>query len=241
MYWRYLETELKRWAVKPYVLILFGARQTGKSTLLKKIFPDAAIWIDLSDPGERSRYLAKPQRFMTECKALAGSDTPHVVVIDEAQSVPALFDAVQSLYDSDKTRWRFVLCGGSAGKLRQTGANLLPGRAVYHHLYPLVVNERPFPEGGAERTDTPKELPDLPLMEKTSVELFPPVNIEERLAFGDLPGIAAAGEEDRAGLLKSYATIYLEEEIRREGLVMDRTSVRVRRTSYDSFHWRYPG
>jgi predicted AAA+ superfamily ATPase len=63
--------------------------------------------------------------------------------VDEAQSVPSIFDAVQFLYDADKTRWRFVLCGSSARKLRLTGANLLPGRSLVHHLYPLTLAEHP--------------------------------------------------------------------------------------------------
>ena len=63
--------------------------------------------------------------------------------VDEAQAVPSVFDAVQHLYDNDKRRWRFVLCGSSARKLRKTGANLLPGRSFFHRLYPLVMAEHP--------------------------------------------------------------------------------------------------
>ena len=54
-----------------------------------------------------------------------------------------IFDAVQSLYDADKARWRFVLCGSSARQLRLTGANLLPGRSLVYHLYPLTLAEHP--------------------------------------------------------------------------------------------------
>ncbi|MFZ5570513.1 MAG: ATP-binding protein [Thermodesulfobacteriota bacterium] len=200
--------------------ILFGARQTGKSTLLKKVLSGPAMWIDLSDPGERSRYLARPGDFIAECKALPKTGTPSLIVIDEAQAVPALFGAVQTLYDADKTRWRFVLCGSSARKLRLTGANLLPGRAVYQHLYPLTVVERPFGETDAGIMHS-VEFPTLASAGRPSKGLFPAVALEKRLAFGELPGIAVAAETDRAALLKSYALIYLEEEIRREGLVRD--------------------
>ena len=50
---------------------------------------------------------------------------------------------------------------------------------------------------------------------------FPPADLIERLSYGELPDIVTLPEEDRAGILQSYATIYLEEEIRREGLVKD--------------------
>lgn len=64
-------------------------------------------------------------------------------MVDEAQSVPQIFDAVQHLYDMDKRRWRFILCGSSARKLRSMGANLLPGRNLLHRLFPLITMERP--------------------------------------------------------------------------------------------------
>jgi predicted AAA+ superfamily ATPase len=43
MFWQYLEKEITHWEKKPYVQILFGARQTGKSTLLKKALPETAM------------------------------------------------------------------------------------------------------------------------------------------------------------------------------------------------------
>jgi len=51
--------------------------------------------------------------------------------------------------------------------------------------------------------------------------LDPDENLLERLAYGDLPGVLGAPDEIRESLLRSYATIYLEEEIRREGYVKD--------------------
>ena len=201
---------------KPYVHILFGARQTGKTALLRHQFPKAALWIDLADPEERNRHVLDPGRLRRECLALPQTDPPAVVIIDEAQTVPTAFDAVQSLYDSDKTRWRFVLCGSSARKLRQHGANLLPGRSLLHHLYPLVLTERPGPAGPG-----PQLLLPLSADASNPERVFSPAGIEERLAWGELPGISIAPKEDRAPLLKSYATIHLQEEIRRETLIRD--------------------
>jgi hypothetical protein len=50
---------------------------------------------------------------------------------------------------------------------------------------------------------------------------FPPADLAERLAYGDLPGVVLLDEEDRAPILRSYVTAHLEEEIRREALVKD--------------------
>ncbi len=218
MFGRWVEGAWRRRFRAPYVHLVFGARQTGKSTLLRRLLPDAAVWLDLASPGERAEYLRDPDRLVQRCRALPRARRPAVVVVDEAQNVPAIFDAVQHLYDSDKTRWRFVLCGSSARKLRVTGANLLPGRSMLSRLYPLVVAERPFPEPGPLRARaSPLPLPRSPADEPA----FPPADLLTRLTFGELPGIAVAPARDRAELLRAYALVYLEEELRREALVKD--------------------
>jgi uncharacterized protein len=61
------------------------------------------------------------------------------VVIDEVQKVPALLDEVHGLMETRGTR--FVLSGSSARKLRRGASNLLAGRAVVEHLYPLISAE----------------------------------------------------------------------------------------------------
>lgn len=218
MFGRWVE---RRWRTRfraPYVHLIFGARQTGKSTLLRTLLPNPAVWVDFSRPGERAEYLRDPDRLVQRCRALPRRRTPAVIVVDEAQNVPAIFDAVQHLYDSDKTRWRFVLCGSSARKLRVTGANLLPGRSMLYRIYPLVVPERPFPE---PRAATERAFP-LPLPSSPASEpWFPPENLVTRLTFGELPGIAIAPPRDRAELLHAYSMVYLQEELRREALIKD--------------------
>ncbi len=125
-------------SAKPYVSLIFGARQTGKSTLLSETFPHPAMRINFADAGDRADFGLDPRTFLQACRGLPKKNGPAVVLIDEAQLVPQIFDAVQSLYDEDKARWRFILCGSSARKLRRIGANLLPGRSLYHRRYPLV-------------------------------------------------------------------------------------------------------
>jgi predicted AAA+ superfamily ATPase len=223
MFGRWIESEWRKRFAAPYVHIVFGARQTGKSTLLRRLLPGAAVWLDFSRPGERSEYLRHPDRLIARCRALETADPPPIIVIDEAQSVPAIFDAVQHLYDSDKTRWRFVLCGSSARKLRVTGANLLPGRNFLHHLYPLLTAERPFPESGSPKP-LPAPLLPLPAVAGVKTPWFPAANLLDRLTFGELPGIAVASPEPRPEILQAYSMVYLEEELRREALVKDWTA-----------------
>lgn len=202
----------------PYVHLVFGARQTGKSTLLRQILPRAALWLDFSRPGLRAQYLSDPDLLVGQCRALPRT-RPATVVLDEVQNVPAAFDAVQHLYDGDRRRWRFVLCGSSTRKLRVTGANLLPGRSMLHHLYPLMVTERPLPEAPAGPPMGAAS--PLPIPRSRGASPFPAADLVERMCFGELPGVALAAPADRADLLRAYSLVYLEEELRREGLVKD--------------------
>jgi len=203
---------------RPFVHLLFGARQTGKSTMVKALLTKDAVVVDLSSAPERSRYLARPELFESMCRSLPEKPRNRVVFVDEAQSVPAIFDSVQHLYDMDRGRWRFLLCGSSMRKLRKAGANLLPGRSFIHHIYPLILAEQPASAGGG-----PEKARILPIEWKKTAALkpFPEWNLETRLAYGSLPGVVAAEERDRGEILKAYTEAHLEEEIRREALVKD--------------------
>lgn len=214
MFSRWYAARWQAFLHKPYVQILFGARQTGKSTLIRGLLPEGALVLDLANPELRTRYLARPGDFSGDCRALPPGAT---VFVDEAQAVPAVFDAVQHLFDGERRRWRFILCGSSARKLRRSGANLLPGRSMLHRLAPLVTAERPPTEGAAPGFPSP-----LPLAWAASpTRPFPAADLLSRLAFGDLPGVVTASPEDRAELLRSYCLVHLEEEIRREAMVKD--------------------
>lgn len=218
MYSRWVEPLWARKFVSPYVHLVFGARQTGKSTLLRKLVSDAVVWLDFSRPAERVEYLRNPDLLVQRCRALPKTRRAATVVVDEAQNVPAIFVAVQHLYDSDKGRWRFVLCGSSARKLRVTGANLLPGRSLLHNLYPLLLAERPPAREGKINQQTPSPLP-MPVSGAVAHSRFPAADLLDRLTFGELPVVAIAARDKRADLLRTYALVYLEEELRREALV----------------------
>ncbi len=75
---------------------LFGARNTGKRTLLKHVFREKeALWIDLLDPETEERYARNPSSFRQEVLAL--KDPIKYVIIDEIQKLPKLLDLVHQL------------------------------------------------------------------------------------------------------------------------------------------------
>ena len=116
---------------------LWGPRQTGKSTLLRRTYP-AARWIDLLKSEEFRRYVARPESLREEIQA-AGADRKQQIVIDEIQKAPALLNEVHWLME--RYNLSFALCGSSARKVKRGAANLLGGRAIRYELYGLTASE----------------------------------------------------------------------------------------------------
>ena len=205
-YHRYLESQLIPAAgAKNKVILLFGARQTGKTTLLRECAPtDDSLFLNLQDRRLRRRYESDPGVLVRELDA---SGKVRTVVIDEIQKVPALLEDVQFLYDRDPARYRFILTGSSARRLKHGSANLLPGRAIHHVLSPVLQ---------AETREA--ELLGLPLPPQ---ECFPPRGIEDQLLFGNLPGLHSEDRMSWDATLETYADLYVENEIRQESIVRD--------------------
>ena len=118
-------------------VFLWGARQVGKSTLVKDLYPQARVY-DLLMSDEYGRLMRRPQLLREELEHL---DENSLVIIDEIQKIPQLLDEVHWLIVNRGIR--FILCGSSARKLKRIGTNLLGGRALSVNLYPLVSAEIP--------------------------------------------------------------------------------------------------
>jgi uncharacterized protein len=114
---------------------LFGPRGVGKSTWLKKIFPNA-LWIDLLDSATYRLYSSKPEHL----EAIVRGAQQLQIVIDEIQKVPELLSVVHKLI-REKQDWQFILTGSSSRKLKRTGVDLLAGRAIIRHLHPFMAAE----------------------------------------------------------------------------------------------------
>ncbi|WP_420636867.1 ATP-binding protein [Candidatus Palauibacter sp.] len=167
--------------------LMLGPRQVGKSTLLSSIGPDLSL--NLANPRTFRDYAKHPERLQRELEA--APPTMKTVFLDEVQRVPALLDAVQVCLDDQPGRFRFLLSGSSARKLRRGQANLLPGRVHVHHLHPLL-----------------------------AAELGQDFELDRVLAHGTLPGIYSERDSaTRAADLRSYTDTYLREEIQAEALV----------------------
>ena len=116
-------------------IFLFGARQTGKSTMLRQQFPNA-IYIDLLDTEVKGRLRRRPVLLY---EMLHDKPENTLVIIDEIPEVPELLNEVHRLIVN--SRLLFILCGSSARKLKRKGKNTLGGRALPIYLYPFVSAE----------------------------------------------------------------------------------------------------
>jgi len=117
---------------------LFGARGTGKTTLLRELFPlDMAHRINLLLPSDYDEFALSPETLIARVKALPRGCK--WVVIDEVQKLPRLLDIVHHLIE--ETDLKFALTGSSARKLKRKGVNLLAGRASVYHLFPFSSQE----------------------------------------------------------------------------------------------------
>lgn len=115
---------------------LLGPRGTGKSTFIKKTFPDT-LYIDLLLPDVFRNYTARPERLREAVHAQRNKKT---VVVDEIQKSPQLLEVVHSLLE-EKMGIQFILTGSSSRKLRKSGVNLLAGRALMKHMHPFMAAE----------------------------------------------------------------------------------------------------
>ncbi|MBQ3688483.1 MAG: ATP-binding protein [Bacteroidales bacterium] len=118
-------------------VFLFGARQTGKTTLLLQLFPENKFY-DLLENDTFERFRRNPSLLRQELMTLNEGD---IVIIDEIQLIPELLNEVHWLIV--RKNLHFILSGSSARKLKRKGVNTLGGRALLNILYPLTSDEVP--------------------------------------------------------------------------------------------------
>ena len=140
---------------------LFGPRGVGKTTWARQTFPNA-LYFDLLEPGTFNEFIARPQ----ELEKLIPEDFSDWVIIDEIQRVPELLNQVHRLIELRK--YKFLLTGSSARKLRKMGQNLLAGRALVYYFHPL-----------------------------TAIELGRDFDLDQMLQFGGLPGVLSENDKKK--------------------------------------------
>lgn len=210
---RWLSTRLPV-ADKRRIVILTGARQTGKTTLAMRLYPDLRyVSLDALEQRDALRNL----------RSASWGDVVGPAVIDEAQKEPTVFDKVKLAFDQGAISFS-VLLGSSRVLLLERVRESLAGRAFVYELWPLLASEI--------RTAAPNA-PPLPLFDRLITD---PARFEATLKaepqrvlddsgaafsaafdhlglWGGMPELLVLDDEDRREWLRSYQMTFLERDL----------------------------
>lgn len=114
------------------VVTITGPRQSGKTTLLKNVFPDKK-YVSLEDPDIRQLAIADPRSFLNQSES--------GLIIDEIQRVPELVSYIQGIVDKLQIPGYYILSGSQQFELSQTISQSLAGRTAILRLLPFSVHE----------------------------------------------------------------------------------------------------
>jgi len=131
-YHRHIEPVVERISKRKPVVVLTGARQVGKSTMLRKVYKDVN-YVALNRPLVRESAKDNPSMFFDVNKP--------PVIVDEIQKAAELLDYIKDIVDEDKTKGRFYLTGSQSLKLMKNVSDSLAGRAGIIRMLGLSVRE----------------------------------------------------------------------------------------------------
>lgn len=197
------------------LVIITGARQTGKTTLARATYPDLNyLNLDAIELREAVREARTDQ-----WAAVFGP-----AILDEAQKEPLVFDKVKYAFDAGQID-QTVLLGSSQILMLQRVRETLAGRAFVYELWPLMASELAAPAGGPA--------PPVPLLDRLLVgdghadDLLAPLPnvqvgtgataavraIDHLLEWGGMPALLPLTDGERREWLQSYETTYLERDL----------------------------
>ena len=141
MIYRNIEAVVRsRLATVVPAVVLLGPRQVGKTTLARKIaadWPGGAIYLDMERPADRRR--------LDDADAYLRAQNGKLVVIDEIQRVPGLFDVLRGIIDDRRATGErfghFLLLGSAALELMRQSSETLAGRVAYLEIGPVDILE----------------------------------------------------------------------------------------------------
>jgi predicted AAA+ superfamily ATPase len=201
-----------RQAVKEFpAIFLTGPRQSGKTTLLKKLFGTSHLYVSLEPPDIQAAAKEDPRGFLKMY--------PPPVIFDEVQHAPELLIYIKEIIDADRNTFgKFLLTGSQNLLLTQKVTESLAGRTAMLRLLPLSFSEisrepdRPMPWEGQEI--------------KTGHNLAP-MEIWGFFLKGCYPEIISHPERDSSMWHSSYIQTYLERDVRSIRQVGDLTQFQI--------------
>jgi len=191
---RTLSQKLSSLAGQFPVVTITGPRESGKTTLTKKMFANHE-YVSLEEPHEREFALSDPRGFLNRYKK--------GVILDEIQRTPELLSYMQGIVDTGVDNGKFILTGSQQFHLSAKVNQTLAGRTAIVHLLPFSLDElRELP------SRDPWAWSDLPKPRKA-----PAFNLETMLYRGFYPRIHDQGLAPQDWLAGYYQT-YVERDVR---------------------------
>jgi predicted AAA+ superfamily ATPase len=206
---RFLEPVLERAVGEFPSVVLTGPRQSGKTTVLKRLFEDRFRYVSLELPDVRAAALEDPRTFL--------SRFPPPVIFDEVQWAPELLPFVKERIDTHRDRsGQFLLTGSQNLLMMEKVTETLAGRTAVLHLLPLSRREaRGRPQVSFPWEDHRRTFQDGP---------GPPrEGLWREFLRGSYPEIVADPHRDAALWHSAYIQTYLERDVRSVRQVGDLT------------------
>lgn len=129
---RNLEHEVRHAAASYPVVTIVGPRQSGKTTLVRALFPEKP-YVSLEAPDVRAFAVDDPRSFLGQY--------PDGAILDEIQRVPDLLSYLQGMVDDDPRSGRYILTGSQHFLLMRDVSQSLAGRTAILTLLPLSLDE----------------------------------------------------------------------------------------------------
>jgi uncharacterized protein len=202
------------------IVVITGARQTGKTTLCETLLPELLglpfTYISFDDPDERLRFQH------SAIAILESFETP-LIILDEVQKLPSLFDPLKYVADKQKKsghKKTFILTGSSQLLLMENIKETLAGRVALFHLYPFSLSE----VSGTGSSPFMTTLWQEKAIKGSNLKLFntiPPEIIRnaihirnEHQSWGGYPPVwSRKPEADKINWLKDYRKTYIERDV----------------------------
>lgn len=208
---RHLENKFLKMSRFFKAVLVTGARQVGKTTMLKHLANETRTYVSLDDIDTRTLAKEDPKLFFMRYKP--------PIIIDEVQKAPELFPYIKIMCDESSDKGLFWLTGSEQYQMMENIAESLAGRIGIMTLYPLSYNEL-----NAVKYDTPIDFSLENLLERKKIaKPFDMNTVFEHIWKGGMPDVQTADEEIRDVFFSSYIDTYLMRDVRQTAGITDET------------------
>ena len=193
MYHRLTQDRIESYLFKGQIIIIYGARQVGKTTLvnniLNKFSNKKALILNGDDLDLQGRLIPKNYKYLQE---LIGN--PDILVVDEAQKFKQIGLVLKILHDNNPTL-QIIATGSSSFELSNKLSEPLTGRSLVFNLQPLSI------------------------LETSQNKLEIDRNVAKQMIYGSYPNIYDLGNDDKIRYLENIKNQYLYQDILNIGII----------------------